>query len=258
MNKFFSYLYRIMSNKLTRIFLVIFVLVALVYSNYDKNKDKINADEVERIITKIKEDKKNIKKRPTVEYIVVKKNIVPEEELKEEKKEETAEEIEKKKQFDKESKKIQEELKEITNVFLKFKLLEEEYQQRLKEKKINYNKVAKYGDVVYYENVMDFGNPDFQNPSLHLFTKIEKGDFLSEKLVNKKIGQLITYTQEDLVNSLPEDVRDQVKTSIDEKMKEIKNLDVPININILYKVKILDFINKKTIEKFKLEEPQQM
>ena len=247
MNKFFSYLYRIMSNKLTRIFLVIFVLVALVYSNYDKNKDKINADEVERIITKIKEDKKNIKKRPTVEYIVVKKNIVPEEELKEEKKEETAEEIEKKKQFDKESKKIQEELKEITNVFLKFKLLEEEYQQRLKEKKINYNKVAKYGDVVYYENVMDFGNPDFQ-----------KGDFLSEKLVNKKIGQLITYTQEDLVNSLPEDVRDQVKTSIDEKMKEIKNLDVPININILYKVKILDFINKKTIEKFKLEEPQQM
>ncbi len=252
-NNFFSYLYRIMSNKLTKIFLVILVIGMLGYSNYDRNKEKINADEVEKIISKIKEERKNIKKYPTVEHIVIKKNIIPEEEIKEEK---TEEEIKIEKQLEEENKKIKEELKEITNVFLKFKLLEEEYQQRLKEKKINYKKISKYGDIVYYESEMDFKNPSFENPVLHLFAKIEKDDFLGEKLVNKKIGQIITYTQDELINSLPEEARDQVRASINEKLKEAKNLNVPINPNILYKIKILDFIDKKSIEKFNLEGPQ--
>lgn len=250
MSNFFSHLYKIISNRLVRFILILLVIVLVIYSGYDVNKEKINEQEVERIISKIKEDKNDIKKHGIERNKVVKKIIIKEKE------EETKEDIEEKKKMEEENKKRQEGVKEITNVFLKFKLLEDEYQKKLKEKRINYKRVAKYGDMVYYESEMDFGNPNAENPVIHLFLRLEKNEMISERLVNKKIGQLASYTQNDLINQLPEDVGNQIRANIDKKLEQLKGMDVPFNMNVIYKIKILDFIDKDTVEKLNLDEVQ--
>lgn len=245
MEKFFKYLYGIISSRIFKFCLVIAILSMLVLPHF--KKEQINVEQIEKIIARIKDDRNTVRylnnKNKVFETENIKKEIVPENKK-----------IDNEKKLE-EEKKDAENLKKVTNIFLKFKLLEDIYQNRLKNKKINYKKVAKYGDFVYYESVIDFNKPEIDKPTMHFFLKLEKGDFISEKLIGKKVNEYSNYAQMELVDSLPGEAGREAREKIKAKMLEAENKGIPIiSSNIIYRIRILDFIPKDVADSLTLEE----
>jgi hypothetical protein len=185
--------------------------------------------------------------------VSLKKQIVPDEHV---------EKMEEKQTIKKEK------LNNITNIFLKLKMIEDAYLERLKNKKINLNRVSKYGDFVYYSMKTYFGDKSYsryaavnKNSTNHFFLKLKKGDFISDKLVGKKVGQVVNYNYNDLMASLPEEDRkfamESVENAVNKVSKHYKrgdaNIKLPETKDLLYSVAILDFIPAAMIKDLSLE-----
>lgn len=260
MKKIFYILYNIISSKLFKFCMVLGIFGFLFYTHFDKNYiDKEKLDEIISIIKKDKHSSDKTKDIKNNENKNIKKDIVPEK-------------IENNEAADDETLIMEKDdgtLNNITNIVLKFKVLEENYKNKLKNNKIDYKRKIKYNDFIYYNNSVvieninkiigeDIGinNQVKQNNSANLFIKITKGDLISSKFIGKKIGDTVEYTQEDLINTIPEEYREQIKDNIKNIIKK-SSTRIDKNIfdskNIKYKIKILDFIDEEDIKKMELD-----
>ncbi|MDR1498891.1 MAG: hypothetical protein LBS34_01200 [Rickettsiales bacterium] len=257
MEKFFIVMNKTLSSKAFRVVLTLLLIGFLSYKGFKKNT--VNPDKFDKILEQVKKDKKNsisigiakiqnkknINTKKDNTSTAIKKEITPE-------RQEIVDNIK--------NRELTEKFDKITNVLLKMKTLEGVYQDRLKNKKLNYKRTIKYGDVIYHLNTGIVSNDIAKNvtdpnSTTHSFMEIIKGDFISERLVGKKIGDKIEYTYQELLDSLPEDTRKVIDNSVmkrtskdgdktfEEAMKDIK---------IKYEVKVLDFISKDLIDKLEL------
>lgn len=226
--------------------MVVVVLILLVLPHFKKNKSKISSEQIESVILKIKENGRHKK-----EGGIVKKKVVVSNEGDKELK--NADRKEDDKNTKTEDKKDDETIEGITNVMLKFKILEDTYQERLKNKKINYKRVSKYGDVVYYENEIMLNSQYSKNPIMHLVIKLEDGDFISRQLVGKKVGEVSIYTQKEMANAYFDESTEygrQAKAKLEELDKQN---EVMPTTKVIYKVKIIDFVQNETMKKLSLD-----
>jgi hypothetical protein len=159
-----------------------------------------------------------------------------------------------------------EKLKNVTNAFLKLKMVEDIYLERLKNKQIDYSRRSRYGDFVYYSTKTSFRDKNYEryanssgSPENHFYLKLKKGDFISDKLAGKKVGQVVKYGYDDLLASLPENDRKAIVENIKATMNKVnryyenKDVKLPETKDLLYAVAILDFVPNKVVKDLLLE-----
>ncbi|MDR2778130.1 MAG: hypothetical protein LBB13_01310 [Rickettsiales bacterium] len=271
MDKLFKFLNRLFGSRSFRLFLFLLVVFIIGQNKFRSAIKFIDVGKVEKIAGKVVwkkigpnrkanvtdviggEKTLNREQGTTMEYRQVspaKKRLIPDAHI------EKIEERQTKKK---------EEFRNITNIFLKLKMVEEDYVERLKNKQINHSRVSKYGDFVYYSTKTSFKDKsydsyaDSKNSTNHFFMRLKKGDFLSEKLVGKKVGQVISYGYVDLIAGLPEENRKVIVESMKYTMNKINkqykkgDIKLPEAKDLLYSVAILDFIADKTVKNLALE-----
>lgn len=253
MEKFFKYLYTILGNKAFRICLVLAIIIGFFCFHYrgNFNKDKfIDTVELVRQNTKQKE----IEAKYEINDNVIKKQIVKDTTINN--KEEVATKQKQEMQI------IKNRLKKIDNVFLKLKELETEYNEKLANNKINYNRVIKKGDTIYFSLKTIFEtnnklNTAYQPSSMKMFTVAGGNDLMSKKLVGKKIGEKIVFTYDDFLTGMNEVEKQQVKQLMKDNINNTAkkygiNKNIIQNYNIQYEMIPLDFISKNIIEELNL------
>jgi hypothetical protein len=246
MSNFFKKVYEVLSHKYFRILLCVLIVVLIFGVHFDKKILDNNRKKVDNVIVEIKKNKiKSV--APENNVIIIKKEIVPEnvDEL----------ELKSKKAIDGEVKKFA----KLSNVFLKMKELEDEYVKRVKEKKINYKRVVKYGDFVYYSQSIIFKDTrmaDVSDKKSNLFVFIKQGDFISEKLIGKKVGGKVKYNYFDLLNSLEGEGRRNVEMYLNSEVGvggEKKTVrEIMVSTGLEYELTVLDFVPKQLVEKLEL------
>lgn len=244
MDKIFKFLNDLAKNKYFKIFLALVILGTLFYINFDKKY--IDFEKAEKVIAKLfpKSNKnmtenvsKNMEEMPIEEekeFDLSRKEIVPDREVKKDLKKE-------------------EELGKITNVLLKIKKMDETYTKKEKSGKIDKSRRVKYGDFIYYSMEATYSTDDTKKPTNRFFMQIQKDDFLSEKLLGKKIGQWVEFSYTDMLNNVQLDEREEIEGNL-EKTIEIINEKygrdgVPIfkNNRLTYRIKVLDFLTEQQL-----------
>lgn len=242
MKNFFTQMFKILNNKYFRVLLTILVVILLFYKHLVTSK--FNKNKFDDVITAIKNDKKIDDLVKKYEYAdkteVVKKQII--------KSDEEEEKIE-----------VDPKIKKITNILLKLQELEKNYKYNLKNNKINYKRVIKYGDTIYYSLRSIFNNNqnDKNSPESHFFIKLIKGDIFSDKLVGKRVGQKVIFNYDDMLNNMTEKDKKVVNNTINSTMDELnkkygKGEKIFKNYNITYELTALDFISDDVIKELEL------
>lgn len=241
MEKFFKYFYRIISSRYFKFILVIGVICVLFFSHFrgNFNKDKF-LDVVEQIKKDDKRDGEVVKKQITREPD---KNVITEEVGVVEKKEEDPR------------------IKKVTNIFLKLKELEVTYNNNLKNNKINYNRVIKENDTVYYSLKSIFN--DQQNskdmPEIRMFMIVTNKDLLSKKLLGKRIGQKVLFNQDEFLSFMGKEERENVQKLIKSNIDNLNNKygkgkQIFKSYNITYELQALDFISGDIMKELNLQD----
>ena len=254
MEKFFKNLYTILISKSFRFCFILFIIISLFCFHYrgNFNKDKfLNNVELIRQNTKQLE----IEKKYNITNDVVKKQIVKDnQDANIVKKELTTEQK-------KDIKIIENRLKKIDNILLKLKELEKQYNEKLANNKINYNRIIKKGDTIYFslKTIIKTGNKINTQPSslMKLFTIVNEKDMMSKKLIGRKIGEKITFTYDEFLVGMGEEEREQVKQTITDNINNVVkkygvNKQILQNYEITYEMEALDFISKNIIEELNL------
>jgi hypothetical protein len=248
MNKFFKRIYEILSHKYFRIFLCVFVIVLIFGIHFDKKLLKDNKKKIDNVIKEIKKNNIDGINREN-NIVVIKKEIVPEkvEDLELRDKQAVEGEVSK--------------FSNITNIFVKMKILEERYLKRVENKKLNYKRIVKYGDFIYYSQAATFKDKRLaatgNNKKSNLFINIKKGDFVSEKLIGKKIGDKIKYSYIEMLNSLDEENKKNIDMYLNSEAGPGDKRTVREIIDasgLEYESEILDFIPIQLVEELKLSE----
>lgn len=256
MEKFFKYLYAILGNKAFKICLVLAIIISFFCFHYrgNFNKEKFT-DTIELVKQNTKQ--KEIEKKYKIDSNVIKKQIT---------KDINDTDIDNKKELTEEQKKemqvIKNRLKKIDNIFLKLKELEKEYNKKLTNNKINYNRVIKKGDAIYFslQTIFETNNNSNNNQPaspMKMFTIAGGNDTISKKLIGKKIGEKIIFNYDDFLAGMGEGEKQQVKQAMKDSINNtVKKYNVNKNIIKNYEIKYemipLDFISKNIIEELNL------
>lgn len=255
MEKFFKNLYAILGNKAFKICLVLAIIISFFCFHYrgNFNKEKFT-DTIELVKQNTKQ--KEIEKKYKIDSNVIKKQIT---------KDTNNTDIDNKKELTEEQKKemqvIKNRLKKIDNILLKLKELEKQYNEKLANNKINYNRIIKKGDTIYFslKTIIKTGNKINTQPSslMKLFTIVNEKDMMSKKLIGRKIGEKITFTYDEFLVGMGEEEREQVKQTITDNINNVVkkygvNKQILQNYEITYEMEALDFISKNIIEELNL------
>lgn len=253
MYKIFKSLNEFTKSKYFKILLGLIFVFLLLYVDFDKKY--VDFKKGEEVFSKLfsKKIKKLDKKQNISDIIDAKyetmviekpdlkrKKLIPDSEIKKELKKE-------------------EEVEKITNVFLKLKNLEDRYNRRLKNNQINKSRRIKYGDYIYYSMEAIFDGNSNKRPTSHFFIKISEDDFLSKKLIGKKVGQSVEFNYVDMANNISKEekkiIEDNLEKTMDDINKKYSHDGVQIfkSNKLLYKIKILDFIPEKIISDLSLD-----
>lgn len=253
MEKFFKYLYNILSSKIFKVAFVIFILCSFFYYHYNGNfnKDKF-ADTIELIKEDKTQDKFKNKIGDALINKVVKKQIVISDKSnsnidnKEEDKIETKEENVK--------------INKITNILLKMKELETNYKYNLENNKLDRDRIIKTGDYIYYSMKTIFNNDfnDPKSPEMRLFMSVEPDDSLSSKLIGKKLNQKVVLNYKDIIANAPKADRDNIERIVNKNIQDMnKNYGqgqlIFKNNNVIYELTALDFISGDIMEELDLK-----
>lgn len=241
--KFIKIIYAFLASRKGKFIIAFLVVVALFYTNFDKkyiDKDKIEYtidyianhknEKIEKFINNDAKEKEVIKDNQNIE----KKEIKPETYTKEV------------------------EIENITNVFLITSKLEGLYQERLKNKKIDYSKRVVEGSYIYYSLENIIGGKS-QGKPLKFFYVIPKDDDSGyfKFFMNKKVGDVVDITLSDLVEDLnkEEDGGRQIANAIDMRIKDVNKISrTGYNSNdFVQRYTILDFIPESFIKENNLE-----
>ena len=246
----FQKINEVVKTKIFKIVVALVFLVTIFCMNFDFkriNKNKVS-DAFSYIFRKKRAGNKNI-----VEIIDVKDDtmIYPKKEQSVKKKLIPDSEIRKDIQ-------TEETLKVITNVFLKLKKVDENYEQRVKNKQINKNKKVKYGDCIYYAVQATFLDGDPKNNESRFYTLVKEGDSISDHLVGKRVGESVKMYYYDMYKNVSEEDKQKIKDGFDKAFKDINekygSKDKPVVDleKIKYKVILLDFIPEKLVKELSL------
>lgn len=256
MEKFFKYLYAILGNKVFKICFVLAIIFSFFYFHYrgNFNKDKfIDTVELVRQNTKQKE----IEKKYKVDNNIIKKQIIKDvkDTMMDDKKESATEQKQ-------EMQIIKNRLKKIDNIFLKLKELETEYNKKLANNRINYNRIIKKGDSIYFSLKTIFNtnskiNTTYQPSSMKMFTIAGGNDLMSKKLVGKKIGEKIIFTYDDFLAGVEDGEKQQIKQIMKDNINNTAkkygvNKNIIQNYEIQYEMIPLDFISTNIIKELNL------
>ncbi|MDR1495037.1 MAG: hypothetical protein LBI29_03315 [Rickettsiales bacterium] len=262
MDKFFRFISTLSGKKYFRVLLALIALSIFVGSYLEYDFKFINRQKLSSILSTLKERNKGkkIKKdtgKPNISDAIDSSTKIPEEEK-------PGIVIKKQLRPDPELRKelvpVEKKFKNITNIFLKLKILEDDYAQRRRDGKINRSRIAKEGDFVYYSMETVFDTATTDHPQSRFFMKIFKSDKIGKKLIGKKIGQVVEYNYSDLIADLPEKDRKTIEESINSAMVDAKNIYAKYDIKpfnsakIKYRVSILDFIPSKVVKNLTLGE----
>ena len=180
----FQQINEIVKTKFFKIIVAVVILGIVFYMNFDVKR--IDKDKLSNFIKKDKTISKNITdiidashetmvQPKESENTTVKKQLIPDSLIKKDIKKE-------------------EKLKTITNVFLKLKKIEDNYQRRVENNQINKDRKVKYGDYIYYSNKAMFLDDNNKDNEIRFYTLIEKGDPISDNLIGKKVGDFVSHT----------------------------------------------------------------
>jgi hypothetical protein len=150
-------------------------------------------------------------------------------------------------------------IKNVTNILLKLKILEDNYVERRKNNKIDHSRVAREGDRIYYSMEVKLGEGIEASQQSHLFMKLSRNDIMGKKLIGKKIGQVVEYGYSELTAGLGEKEKKSLESSMNSiignanseySKRKTKLFD---STKIRYRISILDFIPWKTVKSLALE-----
>ena len=240
--KFIKIIYAFFASKTGKFLIAFLVVVALFYTNFDKkyiDKDKIentidlikNNKNVE-IAKFINDDTKEKEITKNTEQNVVKKEIKPETYTEEEK------------------------IENVTNVFLIVNKLEALYQKRLKNKQIDYNRKVTKGSFIYYSLESIVGGKS-QGKPIKFFLVIPKEDDIGffKLFLNKKVGDVVNITLNDMFEDLEEEGGEQIVNVVDARIKDmntVKNTNYNFN-DFAQRYTILDFVPETFIKENNLD-----
>ncbi|GHU28231.1 hypothetical protein FACS1894152_5800 [Bacilli bacterium] len=261
MDKFFGFINSLVGKKSFRIILGMALLFFLFKDNVKNNMRLLNVEKAKDVLTKVFKNKFKNKidklsksdksgKKTSVSDVV--DEYGGEKTAKEVAVEDESKVVKKQLKPDSEIQKTQENEKkarQITNIFVKLRALEELYMQRNKDKLIDRSRVAKYGDFVYYsmKTVFDVAHEGADYPESHFFLQVAKNDVIGKKLVGKKVGQLVELEYSDFIATLPEQDRKALQENIDNMIKNTndeyakKGVKIFNSTKIKYNVRILVF-----------------
>lgn len=242
----------IVKTKIFKIIVALAFLVTIFCMNFDfKRVDKNKVSDVfSYIFKKKKTGSKNITdiidaKYDTMVYPKneqsVKKKLIPDSEIKKDIK-------------------MEETLKVITNIFLKLKKVDENYEQRVKNKQINKNRKVKYGDYVYYATQATFLDGDAKSNESRFYTLVKKGDSISDQLIGKKVGESAEIYYYDMYKGVSNEDKQKIKDGFDKAFKDVNKKygkggkPVVDMEKVKYKVVLLDFIPEKLAKELFLDD----
>lgn len=242
----FQKINEIVRTRIFKITVALVFLIAIFYINFDfKRIDKNKVFDVfSYIFEKKKGNDKNITDIIDAKYDTmlypkneqnIKRKLIPDSEIKKDLK-------------------TEETLKIITNVFLKLKNLNENYEQRVKNKQINKNRKVKYGDYIYYAAQAKFLDGDAKSNESRFYTLVKKGDSISDQLIGKKVGESVEIYYYDMYRDLSDKDKQKIKDGFKKTFKDVnerygKNDKTVVDIDkIKYKIVVLDFIPEKLVK----------
>ncbi|MDR1425579.1 MAG: hypothetical protein LBI70_01105 [Rickettsiales bacterium] len=269
MDKFFRFINVILNKKYLKILLMLVAGVILLYSVVKPNTKLIDKRKLNSVLEgtkkrfkifkigekfdkqkidkqKIPPDKEERVKETPVQEVALKKQLKPD--------------IERQKKENITEKKID----SAISIFLKVKTLEKSYSERKKKGEIDHRKIAREGDIVYYSmEVSVDGAGENQSQTNHrFFMKIVKNDPIARKLLGKKVGQTIEYSYSDLLENLDKKNKKNLEDTLNQAMQKAnklspgQNLKILNNLNIKYRITLLDFIPRKIIRELALDQPK--
>lgn len=262
MINFFKYLYKIIGSKFFKIIIVLSIICVLFLTTF---KNNVNSEKFKDALKLVKENstKDKFDKKYGTNDKVIKKQIVKSIDIKVANNETSNDE-----NNEQQNEKV-EKIKKITNVLLKLKELDDNYRERVENGKIDYNRVIKNGDAIYYSLKSIINNVNNQSNNLgstetRLFMIVKEQDDLSKKILGKKIGQKIHFNYNDLLANVTKEEKKQVNDIINEKIDRInkklannetlKQYSINHDIDISYEITLLDFIDQETIDRLDLIE----
>lgn len=246
----FQQINEIVKTKFFKIIVAVVILGIVFYMNFDVKR--IDKDKLSSLLKKDRTVSKNITdiidanyetmiKPKESENTTVKKQLIPDSLIKKDIKKE-------------------EKLKTITNVFLKLKKIEDNYQRRVENNQINKDRKVKYGDYIYYSNKAMFLDDNNKDNEIRFYTLIEKGDPISDNLIGKKVGDFVIINYYDIYKDISAEDRKKIKDAFEKTFSDInkkygKNGNKILDVEaIKYKITVLDFVTKKMVDELNLDD----
>lgn len=254
--KFLKIFFELLSKRSVRIILAIVIFLTLIVIG--AKKTYIDPQKLDQTIDVLsKKDKKNF------EFIVS-----------ENKKKEVMEQPKrakinptiniKKKEIVLDKYETEENIKNTTNLFVALSKLDDIYNERLKNKKIDYKRQIKDGDYIYIvfetKDFLNekFGKNDYNYLNFRIFLPVTKDDDIYYKyIVNKKVGDKIVVPLSGVLDTIPEKNLEELKSGLTVKLKQLDKSYNSID-DILKDSKqyftILDFIPKNVVKELNLRQ----
>lgn len=246
----FQQINEIVKTKFFKIIVAVVILGIVFYMNFDVKR--IDKDKLSSLLKKDRTVSKNITdiidashetmvQPKESENTTVKKQLIPDSLIKKDIKKE-------------------EKLKTITNVFLKLKKIEDNYQRRVENNQINKDRKVKYGDYIYYSNKAMFLDDNNKDNEIRFYTLIEKGDPISDNLIGKKVGDFVIINYYDIYKDISAEDRKKIKDAFEKTFSDInkkygKNGNKILDVEaIKYKITVLDFVTKKMVDELNLDD----
>lgn len=246
----FQQINEIVKTKFFKIIVAVVILGIVFYMNFDVKR--IDKDKLSSLIKKDRTVSKNITdiidashetmvQPKESENTTVKKQLIPDSLIKKDIKKE-------------------EKLKTITNVFLKLKKIEDNYQRRVENNQINKDRKVKYGDYIYYSNKAMFLDDNNKDNEIRFYTLIEKGEPISDNLIGKKVGDFVIINYYDIYKDISAEDRKKIKDAFEKTFSDInkkygKNGNKILDVEaIKYKITVLDFVTKKMVDELNLDD----
>ena len=155
----------------------------------------------------------------------------------------------------------EEKIKDSTNFFLILNRLNQVYEDRVKNKQIDYNRKVKDGDYLYVsietDSLRNKENLVIGDSALNVFLPMYKKDNMYyDLLINKKVGYKLSITMDKVMTDIG-DTKD-LDEVLNAKLKQLDpNTTTTIKEelkNTLQTIVILDFIPKDVIKELNLEQ----
>lgn len=258
MYKFSNFINELVGNKKFKNLLIIIVICFIIYSAFKYSKISIKD-----LVKDIKQKKEKVE---NLNDVINHQHNLPIEKIIEEKINKK-EEI-KKKELTPEKEIIilpndkEEQLKKISLVVNKIKLLDGEYEKRLAKKLTAKNKKIAHNHYVYYKIKYILDNKEIY--SMNLYIKITPNAPIIKHFMNKKVGDKFSLKLEDMYNTLDKKMQESVTDSyinFDSKLGHVtEEEELKIDFikeqfnNIIYKYEILDIIPLNVMKKLELVE----